>query len=82
MGNPSRPEKTDKLICLCNAVAQSKIEDAIKRGCHTLSELFDVTNAGVGPCGGSCQGRLIEMLKSYRESGIFPQFPVRKRNRR
>lgn len=52
------------------------------RGCHTLGELFDVTGAGVGPCGGTCQGRLIEMLKSYHATKTFPQFPERKRNRR
>lgn len=82
MGQPSRAAKADKMICLCNAVPQSEIEDAIVHGCNTLSELFDKTQAGVGPCGGTCQGRLIEMLKSYHATKTFPQFPVRKRNRR
>jgi bacterioferritin-associated ferredoxin len=82
MGLPSPAKKADKIICLCNAVSQSKIEEAIVRGCHTLGELFDVTGAGVGPCGGTCQGRLIEMLKSYHATKTFPQFPDRKRNRR
>lgn len=82
MGHPSRAAKTDKLICLCNAVPQSQIEAAIVNGCHTLSKIFDATQAGVGPCGGSCQGRLLEMLKSYHQSGVFPQFPERKRKRK
>lgn len=82
MGPPSRAAKADKMICLCNGVPQSVIEDAIVRGCKTLSELFDATQAGVGPCGGSCQGRLIEMLKSYHTTGTFPQFPDRKRKRK
>lgn len=82
MGLPSRSAKAEKMICLCNGVSQSVIEEAIVGGCNTLSELFDATQAGVGPCGGSCQGRLIEMLKSYHQSKTFPQFPDRKRKRR
>jgi NAD(P)H-nitrite reductase large subunit len=82
MGRPSRAAKAEKMVCLCNAVPQSTVEGAITHGCNTLGEIFDQTSAGAGPCGGTCQGRLIEMLKSYHATKTFPQFPERKRHRR
>ncbi len=82
MAHPFHGKKADKFICLCNSVRQSEIEAAIVRGCGTLSDLFDATKAGVGPCGGTCQSRLLEMLKCYHATKTFPQFPDRKRKRR
>lgn len=82
MGLPFRAAKTEKIICYCNEVSQPSIEEAIKNGCTNLGSIFDATRAGVGPCGGSCQGRLLEMLKCYHQTGEFPQFEARKRKRR
>lgn len=63
-------------VCFCNSVPQSAIEEAIRSGrCRTLDEIFDVTFAGVGACGGSCRPFLLKMLESYAQSGEFPQDP-------
>lgn len=70
-------QKNDKsrFICLCNAISQQEIEDAMARGCDTLGKLFDATCAGVGACGGSCQPTLTKMLEAYKTTGKFLDNP-------
>ena len=55
-------DRRDPLICLCNEVPLSEINAAIDRGACTLAHLFDATYAGCGPCGGSCQPELVQIL--------------------
>lgn len=65
--------KRKEIICRCNSVSREVIEDAIRnQGCRTLNEIFDSTQAGVGPCGGSCRRKLGPLLKHYLETGSFP----------
>ncbi len=61
-----------EIICRCNEISREEIETAIKNGCKTLNEIFDVTTAGVGPCGGSCRRKLKPLLDHYLQ---FDQFP-------
>lgn len=75
MAAPDKKDKSQRLICLCNAIPQGKIEAAIQRGCKTLGRIFDATTAGVGACGGSCQPILRRMLDSYLANGQFPEDP-------
>ncbi|MSQ82550.1 MAG: hypothetical protein EXR77_06485 [Myxococcales bacterium] len=56
----------DPVICCCNAVPLSEIERAIGQGACTLAQLFDATFAGCGPCGGSCQPELVQILARHR----------------
>jgi bacterioferritin-associated ferredoxin len=58
-----RGQKKDPVICLCNEVCQSTIEEAIRSGADTLNKIFDRTTAGVGPCGGSCRKKLAPLLE-------------------
>lgn len=69
MGQKKRPE----IICRCNNVARSDIEQAIRDGAKTLNEIFDLTMAGVGACGGSCRRKLGPLLEHYLEHGTFPE---------
>jgi bacterioferritin-associated ferredoxin len=85
MDQVNKKGKRDRLVCLCNGVPQSKIEEAIKRGCNSLGKLFDATLAGVGACGGSCQPNLKKMLDEYAKHGTFPEnqpAPSRRRQSR
>ncbi len=75
MASAVKKDKSKRLICLCNAVAQSDIEAAIQRGCNTLGKIFDATTAGVGACGGSCQPILRKMLDSHLSNGEFAEDP-------
>ncbi|MGE4132642.1 MAG: bacterioferritin-associated ferredoxin [Bdellovibrionales bacterium] len=59
---PGPKTKQDRLICFCNAISRSEVEQAIARGCDTLGKIFDATTAGVGACGGSCQPELRKLL--------------------
>ncbi|PIU00845.1 MAG: (2Fe-2S)-binding protein [Bdellovibrionales bacterium CG10_big_fil_rev_8_21_14_0_10_45_34] len=62
MKNKSKDPRKE-IICLCNGVTRKTIQDAIDRGAKTPNSVFDATTAGVGPCGGSCRKKIIEMLK-------------------
>jgi bacterioferritin-associated ferredoxin len=47
-------------MCLCHAVTEDEILDAVAAGAHTEDAIGDVTHAGTG-CGG-CLERLGELL--------------------
>lgn len=66
------PKKKVEIICRCNNISRSAIEDAIRGGAKTLNEIFDATTAGVGPCGGSCRRKIGPMLDQYLKDGTFP----------
>ena len=53
------------IACYCNNVANEKVVEAIKDGASTLSKIYDSTGAGTGPCGGSCRGKLKELLQMH-----------------
>ncbi|HWU42571.1 MAG TPA: (2Fe-2S)-binding protein, partial [Bdellovibrio sp.] len=65
-------KKKTEIICRCNNVSRETIEQAIRDGAHTLNEIFDLTTAGVGPCGGSCRRKLGPLLEYYLKHGSFP----------
>ncbi|MDE0883537.1 MAG: (2Fe-2S)-binding protein [Myxococcota bacterium] len=52
------------LICLCKAVSDRDLRQAIGRGCRSVSSLCDKTGAG-SSCG-SCKIDLHAMLKDAR----------------
>lgn len=55
-------EIQDELVCVCNEVYRSAIEEAIINGnCRTLEEIQDKTSAGT-VCGG-CVDEINEILK-------------------
>lgn len=68
MGQKKRPE----IICRCNNVSRQEIEQAIQNGAKTLNEIFDLTMAGVGSCGGSCRRKLGPLLEHYLKYKSFP----------
>lgn len=75
MAPPDKKDKSQRMICLCNAISQAEIEAAIQRGCTSLGKIFDATTAGVGACGGSCQPILRKMLDEYLARGKFSEDP-------
>ena len=62
-----------EIICRCNNIDRATIEKAITEGCDTLNKIFDITTAGVGPCGGSCRRKLGPLLEHYLKTGNFPE---------
>tara|TARA_Y100001935_G_C17307830_1_gene513582 strand:- start:3124 stop:3354 length:231 start_codon:yes stop_codon:yes gene_type:complete len=60
--NKSKKSKKEKLICYCNKIPLRVVEEAIDNGASSLGDLFDRTQAGCGPCGGSCQPELRKLL--------------------
>ena len=62
-----------EIICKCNNVDRDTIQKAIVEGSDTLNKIYDCTSAGVGPCGGSCRRKLGPLLKTYLETGAFPE---------
>lgn len=68
-----RPKKKSEIICRCNNVNRETIETAIVEGCDTMNKIFDLTSAGVGPCGGSCRRKLGPLLEHYLKTGSFPE---------
>lgn len=65
--NRRRGAAVDPLVCFCNRVPQSAIEAAVRGGARTLAQVFDATWAGCGPCGGSCQPALQQLLEDLTE---------------
>jgi NAD(P)H-nitrite reductase large subunit len=66
-------KKKTEIICRCNNISRETIEQAIRDGANTLNDIFDLTTAGVGPCGGSCRRKLGPLLESYLKTGTFPE---------
>lgn len=66
-------KKRCEIICRCNNVNRETIEQAIRDGACTMNEIFDLTTAGVGPCGGSCRRKLQPMLEHFLRTGTFPE---------
>lgn len=55
------------IVCRCNNISRETIEAAIVDGCKTMNEIYDATQAGVGPCGGSCRRVILPILQTYLE---------------
>ena len=72
----SKFKKKSPIICRCNNITEFTIKQAIREGCSTLNEIFDETQAGVGPCGGSCRRKIGPMLETYLKNGRFPEDPL------
>lgn len=66
-------KKQSQIICRCNNVDRATIEQAIRDGADTMNKIFDLTTAGIGPCGGSCRRKLQPMLEHYLKTGTFPE---------
>ncbi len=58
----NKNQKREKLICFCNAIPVSVVEKAIENGAKNMGQIFDRTQAGCGPCGGSCQPEIRKFL--------------------
>lgn len=67
-----KKKTTSEIICKCHEVERKTIEEAISSGAKTLNEVFDATTAGVGPCGGSCRGKIKFLLDEFQAKGRFP----------
>lgn len=68
----SKKNKYEGILCTCNMVPRSQVENAIRRGCHRMEKIFTATTAGVGQCGGSCRPEIEKMLKEFLATGTFP----------
>jgi NAD(P)H-nitrite reductase large subunit len=71
--DPRHKARRRDIICRCNEIPRSAIENAIRNGATTLDEIYDLTLAGVGPCGASCRPDLRIILEQYLRDGTFPQ---------
>jgi bacterioferritin-associated ferredoxin len=75
MANKPANRKRDPNVCWCNMVPKSQIEQAIRDGKTDIYEVFEVTNAGVGACGGSCRPYIQKMIDQFLTNGTFPEKP-------
>ncbi len=66
-------KKKTEIVCRCNNISRETIETAIRDGAKTMNEIFDLTTAGVGPCGGTCRRKLGPLLDHYLQTGTFPE---------
>tara|TARA_B100001248_G_C27396310_1_gene465833 strand:- start:506 stop:709 length:204 start_codon:yes stop_codon:yes gene_type:complete len=55
------------IICLCNQIRRDTIMQAIRDGVKNTDELYDLTGAGVGPCGGSCRTTTKKWIEDYKK---------------
>ncbi len=56
--------KNKNILCFCNSIDESTVEDSIVRGgARTLAEVFDKCGAGTGPCGGSCREEIKSLIE-------------------
>ena len=65
-------------VCVCNAVTEQDIFDAVAEGCASLRQLRE--QLGVGACCGRCKGCAREVLKNtqhararHRPTAVHPQ---------
>ncbi|MFK7958008.1 MAG: bacterioferritin-associated ferredoxin [Lysobacterales bacterium] len=60
------------IVCICNAVSDRQIREAVKNGAATMSELRSAT--GCGTTCGKCSQMAVEIISestvSHRASGI------------
>lgn len=69
-------DRGSKYVCFCNKVPESVVTEGIAQGkLKTLRDIYDQTSAGVGPCGGSCQGRLRQLLLGSRNLASKSSLP-------
>ncbi|MNL66844.1 BFD-like [2Fe-2S] binding domain protein [compost metagenome] len=66
-------KKKTEIVCRCNNISRETIESAIRDGAQTMNEIFDLTTAGVGPCGGTCRRKLGPLLDHFLKTGTFPE---------
>jgi bacterioferritin-associated ferredoxin len=59
---------TDSYICLCNAIKQSQIEQAIADGNDTMEKLQDKLEVNLN-CG-ACEKDVLQLLNSLRKESI------------
>lgn len=60
---PAENLADDPVICRCEDIRLSTIEEAIDGGCHTFNELKRVLRVGMGPCQGkTCQRIVLQIL--------------------
>ena len=60
-----RADTDDPVVCFCNEVRLSQLVDALDAGASSLAELYDLTWAGCGPCGGTCQPDIAAILNDW-----------------
>lgn len=62
-------------VCVCLAINQSEVEEAIQRGATTVGEVTRTCKAG-GDCG-ACHGMIEEMIEDHLESVGVPSLRSR-----
>lgn len=60
-----RADAEDPVVCFCNEVRLSQIVQALDDGAVSLADLYDLTWAGCGPCGGTCQPDIAAILEDW-----------------
>ena len=51
------------LVCLCKAVTEEVIVEAIKEGADTFEKVQEATGAGTGHCrAGRCKGKIEQLI--------------------
>ena len=64
-------------VCVCHAVTDSQVREAIEGGASTREEVTRACGAG-GDCG-ACHGQIEEMIEDHREQLVAASALVRHR---
>lgn len=63
---------SEKIICRCEEITETEIEEAIKHGAVTVDDVKRFTRAGMGLCQGRTCWRLVAAIIA-RETGRSPE---------
>lgn len=71
------PSMSDRIVCYCINVPESRIVAAVRAGAHSLQEVKEQTGACTGgrcaemnPTGQCCSADILEIIE--REAGVSP----------
>jgi bacterioferritin-associated ferredoxin len=66
---------SDRLVCLCNFVAESEIKNALKKGASSTQHIQEYTRAGTN-CG-KCLPEIDRIVDDFlSEQPVNPQFKI------
>lgn len=61
-------------ICICNAITDKQVIDAIEHGASSLDDLK--TQLGLATCCGSCAKTAVEYIQSAKQSQLTSARPI------
>lgn len=67
---PPKNKPKNKILCLCNNITEQKVIEAIQNRADTCDKIYDMTGAGVGPCGGTCRTKTKKLIHNILKESL------------